>query len=92
MAGSRKLAAILIADIAGYSRLARSDEDRTLARVRALQADPIGTAIMADARRIDFRMGIHLGDVIEESGDDLMGDGVNVAARLAACRTRATGC
>src|ERR1700693_3931972 len=34
-------------------------------------------------RRIDFRIGIHLGDVVEESDGDLMGDGVNIAARLA---------
>ena len=33
-------------------------------------------------RRIDFRIGIHLGDVVEESDGDLMGDGVNIAARL----------
>ena len=33
-------------------------------------------------RRIEFRMGIHLGDVVEESDGDLMGDGVNIAARL----------
>ena len=33
-------------------------------------------------RRIDFRIGIHLGDVVEEADGDLMGDGVNIAARL----------
>jgi adenylate cyclase len=33
-------------------------------------------------RRIEFRIGIHLGDVVEESDGDLMGDGVNIAARL----------
>ena len=37
---------------------------------------------MADNRRIDFRIGIHLGDVVEEADGDLMGDGVNIAARL----------
>ena len=37
---------------------------------------------MADDRRIDFRIGIHLGDVVEEADGDLMGDGVNIAARL----------
>src|SRR4029077_1946306 len=37
---------------------------------------------VADDRRIDFRIGIHLGDVVEESDGDLMGDGVNIAARL----------
>jgi class 3 adenylate cyclase/TolB-like protein len=121
---TRKLAAILVADIVGYSRLASADEDRTLARVRGLRSDLIDPAIAAhhgrivkrtgdgsiiefrsvvDAvrcaiemqtgmaernagvppeRRIEFRIGIHLGDVVEESDGDLMGDGVNVAARL----------
>jgi adenylate cyclase len=37
-------------------------------------------------RRIDFRVGIHLGDVVEESDGDLMGDGVNIAARATALR------
>ena len=124
MSEHRKLAAILIADIAGYSRLTGAEEDRTLARVRAIQSDVVSpsiaahngrlvkrtgdgfltefrsvveavrcaieiqgimsernTGIAAD-RRIDFRMGVHLGDVVEESDGDLMGDGVNVAARL----------
>jgi adenylate cyclase len=121
---TRKLVAILAADVVGYSRLAGSDEDRTLARLRALRSDLIDPTIaihngrvvkrtgdgsiiefrsVVDAvrcaveaqngmlernagvppeRRIDFRMGIHLGDVVEESDGDLMGDGVNVAARL----------
>jgi adenylate cyclase len=124
MAETRKLAAILAADVAGYSRLAGSDEDRTLARLRGLRSDLIDPAIAAhhgrvvkrtgdgvliefrsvvDAvrcgievqngmvernaglppeRRIEFRVGIHLGDVVEESDGDLMGDGVNIAARL----------
>ncbi len=124
MAETRKLAAILAADIAGYSRLAGADEDRTLARLRALRSDLIDptTAVhhgrvvkrtgdgalvefrsVVDAvrcaievqngmverntglppeRRIEFRIGIHLGDVVEESDGDLMGDGVNIAARL----------
>jgi TolB-like protein/Tfp pilus assembly protein PilF len=124
MAESRKLAAILAADVAGYSRLAGSDEDRTLARLRALRSDLIDPTIavhngrvvkrtgdgiliefrsVVDAvrcaievqngmvernaglppeRRIEFRVGIHLGDVVEESDGDLMGDGVNIAARL----------
>ena len=124
MAGTRKIAAILVADVVGYSRLAGADEDRTLARLRALRSDLIdpiisvhhgrivkrtgdGTLIefrsVVDAvrcaievqngliernaglppeRRIEFRIGIHLGDVIEESDGDLMGDGVNIAARL----------
>src|SRR5271170_4578643 len=124
MAGIRKIAAILMADIVGYSRLAGADEDRTLSRLRGLRSDLIDTAVAAhhgrivkrtgdgamvefrsvvDAvrcaieiqnglaernagvlpeRRIEFRVGIHLGDVVEESDGDLMGDGVNIAARL----------
>ena len=124
MAGTRKIAAILVADIVGYSRLAGADEDRTLSRLRGLRSDLIDPAIDAhhgrivkrtgdgsiielrsvvDAvrcavevqngmvernsglppeRRIEFRVGIHLGDVVEESDGDLMGDGVNIASRL----------
>jgi adenylate cyclase len=124
MADTRKLAAILAADVVGFSRLAGSDEDRTLARLRALRSDLIDPVIavhngrvvkrtgdgnivefrsVVDAvrcaievqdsmvernaglppeRRIEFRVGVHLGDVVEESDGDLMGDGVNIAARL----------
>src|SRR6516165_8347218 len=124
MAETRKLAAILVADVVGYSKLAGSDEDRILARLRALRSDLIDPTIsvhngrvvkrtgdgaiiefrsVVDAvrcaveiqnamvernagltaeRRIEFRIGIHLGDVVEESDGDLMGDGVNIAARL----------
>jgi adenylate cyclase len=124
MAETRKLAAILAADVVGYSKLAGSDEERTLARLRGLRSDLIDPAIAAhhgrtvkrtgdgslvefrsvvDAVRcaiemqngmvernaglppercIEFRVGIHLGDVVEESDGDLMGDGVNIAARL----------
>jgi adenylate cyclase len=124
VAETRKLAAILAADVAGYSRLAGADEDRTLARLRALRSDLIDPTIavhhgrvvkrtgdgvliefrsVVDAvrcasevqngmaernagvppeRRIEFRIGIHLGDVVEESDGDLMGDGINIAARL----------
>ena len=124
MAETRKIAAILVADVVGYSRLAGADEDRTLSRLRGLRSDLIDPAITAhhgrivkrtgdgnliefrsvvDAvrcaievqsgmaernaglpaeRRIDFRVGIHLGDVVEETDGDLMGDGVNIAARL----------
>ena len=120
----RKLAAILAADVVGFSRLAGADEDRTLARLRALRSDLIDPTVavhngrvvkrtgdgilvefrsVVDAvrcaievqngmvernaglqpeRRIEFRVGIHLGDVVEESDCDLMGDGVNIAARL----------
>jgi adenylate cyclase len=121
---TRKLAAILCSDMVGYSRLAGADEDRILARLRALRSDLIDPTIavhhgrivkrtgdgsiiefrsVVDAvrcaievqnamvernagvpedRRIVFRMGIHLGDVVEEGDGDLMGDGVNIAARL----------
>jgi adenylate cyclase len=124
MTETRKLAAILVADVVGYSRLAGADEDRTLPRLRGLRSDLIDPAIAAhrgrivkrtgdgsiiefrsvvDAlrcaievqngmvernaglppeRRIEFRIGVHLGDVVEESDGDLMGDGVNIAARL----------
>src|SRR6201987_5433021 len=124
MTETRKLAAILAADVVGYSRLAGADEERTLARLRALRSDLIDPTIalhrgrvvkrtgdgsliefrsVVDAvrcaievqtgmvernaglppgRRIEFRVGIHLGDVVEESGGDLMADGANIAARL----------
>ena len=124
MSETRKLAAILVTDIVGFSRLARIDEERTLARLRALRGDLIDPAVAAhhgrvvkgtgdgsivefrsviDAtrcaiemqnglvernagvppeKRIEFRVGIHVGEVVEESDGDLMGDAVNVAARL----------
>jgi adenylate cyclase len=124
MADIRKLAAILCSDVVGYSRLAGADEDRILARLRALRSDLIDPTIaihhgrivkrtgdgsivefrsVVDAvrcaievqtamvernagvpedRRIVFRIGIHIGDVVEEADGDLMGDGVNIAARL----------
>src|ERR1700734_3541674 len=113
MIETRRLAAILAADIAGYSRLASLDEERTLARFRALRGDLVDPAVAArngrvikrtgdgalvefrsvvDAvrcaievqdgmqernaglppdRRIEFRIGVHLGDVVEESDGDL---------------------
>jgi adenylate cyclase len=121
---TRKIAAILVSDVVGYSRLTGADEDRTLARLRALRSDLIDPTIsvhhgrivkrtgdgsviefrsvvdavrlalevqhamvernagVAPEKRIEFRLGIHLGDVVEESDGDLMGDGVNIAARL----------
>jgi class 3 adenylate cyclase len=124
MTETRKLAAILVADVVGYSRLAGADEDRTLSRLRGLRSDLIDPAIAAhhgrtvkrtgdgsitefrsvvDAvrcaievqtglvernaglppeKRIEFRLGVHVGDVVEEADGDLMGDGVNIAARL----------
>ena len=124
MTATRKLAAILAADVVGFSRLTGADEDRTLARLRALRSDLIDPTIsvhngrvvkrtgdgalvefrsvvdavrcaievqnamvernagLPEDRRIVFRIGVHLGDVVEESDGDLMGDGVNIAARL----------
>ena len=114
MTESRKLAAVLAADVVGFSRLTGADEDRTLARLRALRSDLIDPTIavhngrvvkrtgdgaivefrsvveavrcgieiqssmiernagLPPERRIEFRIGIHLGDVVEESDDDLM--------------------
>ena len=124
MTETRKLAAILVADIVGYSRLAGADEDRILARLRTLRSDLIDPILavhhgrvvkrtgdgaiiefrsvveavrcaievqsglaernagLPQEKRIEYRVGIHLGDVVEEADGDLMGDGVNIAARL----------
>src|SRR5450755_5138987 len=124
MAETRKIAAILAADVVGFSRMASADEDRTLARLRALRVDLIDPTVasqngrvfkrtgdgaliefrsvveavrcaisvqnamleqnegLSADQRIVFRIGIHLGDVMVESDGDLMGDGVNIAARL----------
>ncbi len=124
MAETRKIAAILAADVVGFSRMASADEDGTLALLRTLRSELIDPTVASQngrvfkrtgdgalvefrsvveavrcaitvqkamiernagvppERRIDFRMGIHLGDVVEESDGDLMGDGVNIAARL----------
>src|SRR5271154_661398 len=57
MGETRKLAAILVADIVGYSRLAGADEERTLARVRGLRSDLIDPAIAAHRGRIVKRTG-----------------------------------
>jgi TolB-like protein/class 3 adenylate cyclase len=124
MSETRKLARFLVSNVVGYSRLTGADEDRILARLRALRSDLIDPTIavhhgrlvertgdgaivefrsvvdavncaieiqramvernaeVAPDKRIEFRIGIHLGDVVEESDGDLMGEGVNVAARL----------
>ena len=121
----RRLAAILAADVVGYSRLMGADEEGTLAALKAIRSelgDPkvkehrgrivkttgdgllIEFASVVDAvrcavevqremaernadvppdRRIEFRMGINVGDIIKDRGD-IFGDGVNVAARLEA--------
>ena len=123
MTQSRRLAAILAADVAGYSRLMGEDEEGTLNRLRAIRAEVVdpsiaqyrgriakttgdgflaefasvvdalrcateiqtnmvgGNAGIAAEKRIEFRIGINMGDVVVEDGD-LFGDGVNVAARL----------
>jgi adenylate cyclase len=119
----RRLAAILAADVVGYSRLMEADEDGTLARLRTVRLELIDPALakckgriikttgdgmlvefqsvtealrcavdfqermarrnrdMPASRTLLYRIGINLGDVIVE-GDDILGDGVNVAARL----------
>jgi len=131
---ARKLAAILVSDVVGYSRLAGADEDRILARLRTLRSDVIDPIIsvhhgrivkrtgdgaivefrsVVDAvrcaievqtamvernaevpaeKRIEFRLGVHLGDVVEEGDGDLMGDGVNIAARLQSVAKPGTVC
>ena len=58
MAETRKLAAILVSDVAGYSRLAGADEDRTLARLRTLRSD-----------LIDPIISVHRGRVVKRTGD-----------------------
>jgi len=125
MSQTRRLAAILAADVAGYSRLMGADEEGTLERLKALRrelVDPkiaehrgrivkttgdgllVEFASVVDAvrcevevqqampernpgvaadNRIELRIGINLGNVIVE-GDDLYGDGVNIAARIEA--------
>ena len=126
----RRLAAILAADIASYSRLMGADEVGTLTALKAHRNERIDPVIarhrgrivkttgdgllvefasVVDAvacavaiqramlafnahvqadRRIVLRIGINVGDVIID-GDDIFGDGVNVAARLEACASRA---
>ena len=119
----RKLSAILVADVAGYSRLMHSDEEPTHVKLTSLLVDAVNPAIAehggrivkntgdgflaefpsavdavraamlfqarvhelttgdAEDRRIAFRVGINIGDVIVEP-HDIFGDGVNIAARL----------
>jgi adenylate cyclase len=119
----RRLAAILAADVAGYSRLMGGDEEGTLARLKACRravvdpkiaehrgrivkttgdgmlvefasaVDAVRCAVeiqrgmangnvgVPEAKRIEFRIGIHVGDIIIDD-DDIFGDGVNIAARL----------
>jgi adenylate cyclase len=123
MTTTRRLAAILAADVAGYSRLIGADEEGTLAQLRSIRADVIDPKItehrgrivkttgdgllveftsvvdalrcgtewqrgiternadVSPTNRIEFRIGINVGDIAVEDGD-IFGDGVNVAARL----------
>src|SRR5215467_8175851 len=125
MTATRRLAAILAADVAGYSRLIGADEAGTLDRLRAIRGELIDPAIaahngrlvkttgdgllvefssvvdalhaateiqtgvaeqnaaMPQGERIEFRIGLNVGDVVVEDGD-IFGDGVNIAARLEA--------
>src|SRR5229473_3278426 len=69
----RRLAAILAADVAGYSRLMGADEEGTLARLKALRAGLIDPAIAG-----------HHGRIVKTAGDGIYGYGVNIAARLEA--------
>jgi TolB-like protein/class 3 adenylate cyclase/Flp pilus assembly protein TadD len=119
----RRLAAVLAADVAGYSRLMGIDEEGTLARLKATRSTLVDPAIashrgrivkntgdgmlvefasavdavrssvevqsrmaeqnasLSQEQRIEFRIGIHVGDIIIDN-DDIFGDGVNIAARL----------
>ena len=123
MSQTRRLAAILAADVAGYSRLMGADEEGTLERLKALRRELVDPKIaehngrivkttgdgllvefpsvvdavrcavdvqqampernmgVGEDRRVEWRIGVNLGDVIVE-GDDIIGDGVNIAARL----------
>jgi adenylate cyclase len=120
MTQTRRLAAIVAADVAGYTRLMGADEEGTLERLKALRRDVIDpkiaehrgrivkdgflvefssvvdalrcatqwqhrmtlrNAAVPDSNRIEFRIGVHQGDIVAEA-DDIFGDGVNVAARL----------
>ena len=121
--GTRKLEAILAADVAGYSRLMQEDDEATVATLEAYRAvfrekiqahrgrvvDMAGDSVLAvfeaatgavraafeiqgvlaernealpEARRMRFRIGVNLGEVIERPDGTVYGDGVNIAARL----------
>jgi adenylate cyclase len=120
----RRLAAILVADVAGYSRLMGNDEVGTLAALKASHHDVIGpkvsqhrgrivntpgdsvliefasavdatqcaieiqkdiaerNSIIPEDHRVEFRIGINVGDIIVDNKGDIYGDGVNIAARI----------
>src|SRR5216683_3340971 len=77
----RKIAAIFAADIAGYSRLVAEDEEETLRRLASYRQVTDDFIARSASRQMSFRIGITIGDVVERDGD-LLGDGVNIAARL----------
>ncbi len=114
----RRLAAILVADVVGYSTMMGTDEARALASIRLLReelfepevarwrgvvvkrlgdgwlvefpsvVDAVRCAVavqnrMAEVQDVELRIGVHIGDIVHE-GDDIYGDGVNIAARLEA--------
>src|SRR5215472_13104737 len=115
MTATRRLAAILAADVVGYSRMISADEAGTLARLRTLRSEVVDLLVAENGGRVfkttgdgllaefpstvqalrcaiviqervrgselQLRIGVHQGDVVVEGGD-LLGDGVNVAARL----------
>jgi adenylate cyclase len=129
----RRLAAILVADVAGYSRLMGVDEEGTLAALKAHRRELVDPKIaehrgrivkttgdgalvefasavdavrcaldiqrgmaernsdVAEDRRIEFRIGINVGDIITDEGD-IYGDGVNIAARIESLASRGTIC
>lgn len=114
----RRLAAILSADVVGYSRLMREDEAKALASIRLLRedlfepevvrrhglvvkrlgdgwlvefpsvVDAVECAVavqnrLSEMEQLEMRIGVHIGDIVHE-GNDIYGDGVNIAARLEA--------
>jgi class 3 adenylate cyclase/pimeloyl-ACP methyl ester carboxylesterase len=129
----RRLAAILAADVAGYSRLMEADEEGVLARLKAARKSLVDPAIAAhrgrivkttgdgmlvefasavdaarcaievqrgmaeqnaavpEVKRLEYRIGIHVGDIIVDD-NDIFGDGVNVAARLEGVSARGGIC
>src|ERR1700760_2081559 len=124
----RKLTAIVVADVVGYSGLTAADEEGTIARLRELRSEIVDPAVarhrgrlvktLVDGFLIEFssvvdavrssleiqhrlnsgkasfrlRVGIHICDVVVEPDGDLLGDGVNIAARLQGIADPGTVC